>query len=172
MYMVVDGTHFNSQCCFDYGNAESDSKDDGVGTMEAVYWGSDTTWSKCGGIGPWVKGDLEQGMYCGDSTNTPSNTPVTGTPFVTAMLKGPSGNRFALKAGSAQAGKLDVKWDGPRPSGYSPKQLQGAIILGTGGDGSDWADGTFFEGCMTRGNPPDAIDDAVQANIVAAGYGQ
>jgi hypothetical protein len=33
-------------------------------------------------------------------------------------------------------------------------------------------EGTFFEGCMTSGNPSDAIDDAVQANIVAAGYGR
>jgi hypothetical protein len=30
--------------------------------------------------------------------------------------------------------------------------------------------GTFFEGAMTIGNPTDAIDDAVQANIVATGY--
>jgi hypothetical protein len=49
---------------------------------------------------------------------------------------------------------------------------QGAIILGTGGDSSNNGDGRFFEGCMISGSPPDAIDDAVQANIVAAGYGQ
>ena len=89
------------------------------------------------------------------------------------MLKGPSGNHFTLKAGDAQSGTLVTMWDGPRPSpGYSPKKLQGAIILGTGGDGSNGGTGTFFEGAMTSGNPPDAIDEAVQANIVAAGYGQ
>jgi hypothetical protein len=33
-------------------------------------------------------------------------------------------------------------------------------------------EGTFFEGCTTSGTPSDAIDDAVQANIVAAGYGR
>ena len=27
--MIVDGTHFNGGCCFDYGNAETDSHDDG-----------------------------------------------------------------------------------------------------------------------------------------------
>jgi non-reducing end alpha-L-arabinofuranosidase len=55
-------------------------------------------------------------------------------------------------------------WDGARPSpGYSPKKLQGAIILGTGGDGSNGGTGTFFEGAMTKGNPPDATDDAIQA---------
>jgi hypothetical protein len=63
-------------------------------------------------------------------------------------------------------------WDGVRPSpGYSPKKLEGAIILGTGGDGSNGGTGTFFEGAMTSGNPPDSVDDLIQANIVAAGYG-
>jgi hypothetical protein len=65
-------------------------------------------------------------------------------------------------------------WDSDRPKKtppYSPKQLQGAIILGTGGDGSNTGTGTFFEGAITIGNPPDSADDAVQANIVAAGYG-
>jgi hypothetical protein len=62
-------------------------------------------------------------------------------------------------------------WDGPRKRGYSPRKLQGAIVLGNGGDGSDGGAGTFFEGVMTIGNPPDSVDDLVQANIVAAGYG-
>ena len=62
----------------------------------------------------------------------------------------------------------------PAKSGpaYSPKRLEGAIILGTGGDGSYGGTGTFFEGAMTSGVSSDAIDDAIQANIVAAGYGK
>ena len=40
-----------------------------------------------------------------------------------------------------------------------------------GGDNSDSAVGTFFEGCITRGLSSDAADDAVQADIVAARYG-
>jgi hypothetical protein len=88
------------------------------------------------------------------------------------MLKGPSGNHFTLKAGDGQSGALTTKWDGKRPpNGYSPMKKEGAIILGTGGDGSSSNDGTFFEGAMTSGNPSDATDEAVQANIVAAGYG-
>ena len=92
--------------------------------------------------------------------------------YVTAMLKGPSGNAMGLKAGNAQSGPLETKWDGKRPPGYSPMKKQGSIILGTGGDGSDFGKGTFFEGCIVTGDPPDATDDAVQANIVAAGYGK
>jgi len=182
MYMVLDGTRFSSPCCFDYGNAEADGKDDGNGTMEAIYWGSDTGWSKGVGNGPWVCADLENGMYKGNVATgqgpaPPSNTSITGMAFVTAMLKGFSGNHFGLKAGNAQSGSLEVKWDGTRPpptSGpaYSPKRLKGAIILGTGGDGSYGGTGTFFEGAMTSGVSSDAIDDAIQANIVAAGYGK
>ena len=172
MYMVLDGKRFSSPCCFDYGNAETTGNDDGNGTMEAIYWGSDTLWARGGGNGPWICADLENGMYKGDSTNTPSNTSITGMSWVTAMLKGPSGNHFTLKAGDAQSGALAIKWDGGRPTpNYSPKRLEGAIILGTGGDGSSGGTGTFYEGAMTMGNPPDATDDAVQANIVAAGYG-
>ena len=179
MYMVVDGKRFSDQCCFDYGNAETSGEDDGNGTMEAVYFGSDITWGGKGdGNGPWIAGDLENGVFKSDkggwqsqSISVPSAKSVVAT-FATAMLKGPSGNHFTLKGGDAQTGKLVTMWDGVRPSpGYSPKKLQGAIILGTGGDGSNGGTGTFYEGAMTSGNPPDSVDDAIQANIVAAGYG-
>ena len=172
MYMVVDGQRTNEWCCFDYGNAETDSLDDGDATMEAVYFGTSTQWSKANGAGPWVMADLENGLFTGSDLKvvTSTNTPIVAK-YVTAMLKGPSGNRYALKAGDAQSGALAVKYDGQRPSGYSPMKKQGAIILGTGGDNSHTGIGTFFEGCMTSGNPSDATDSAVQANIVAAGYG-
>jgi hypothetical protein len=189
MYMVVDGKRYSSVCCFDYGNAESNNKDDGNGTMEAVYWGSDTTWGGQGeGSGPWIAADLENGMFKGDKGGwqsqaivTPSAQSIIAT-FATAMLKGPAASEcaqslassgcFTLKGGSAQSGALVTMWDGARPSpSYSPKSLQGAIILGTGGDGSNGGTGTFFEGAMTIGNPSDATDDAIQANIIAAGYG-
>lgn len=173
MYMVVGGKHYNQWCCFDYGNAETNNTDDGKATMEAVYFGTSTQWAKGNGSGPWVEADLEDGVYHGGDPNavTATNTPVSAT-YVTAMLKGASGNRFALKAGDAQSGALMTKYDGPRPAGYSPQKKQGAIILGVGGDNSHTGEGTFFEGCMTAGLPSDAVDNAVQANIVAAGYGR
>ena len=101
--------------------------------------------------------------------------------------------------------------DPPRPPRFArpihyPRR-QGSIILGIGGDNSDSAVGTFYEGCgasasspspfslslayslthivrspyerpsphnsaVTQGLSTDAADDAVQANIVAAGYGK
>ena len=48
----------------------------------------------------------------------------------------------------------------------------GAILLGTGGDNSHGAVGTWYEGLMLSGYSTDEADAAVQANIVAAGYGK
>ena len=168
----ADGKHYNQWCCFDYGNAETTNNDDGNATMEAIYFGNSTQWTRGGGNGPWVMADLENGMFEGDSTNAPSNTSIDlAAPTSRPCSRAPLETRWALKAGNAQSGALETKWNGKRPPGYSPMKKQGAIILGTGGDGSNTAKGTFFEGAMTVGYPPDAIDDAVQANIVAAGYG-
>jgi non-reducing end alpha-L-arabinofuranosidase len=47
---------------------------------------------------------------------------------------------------------------------------EGAIILGTGGDNSNSAQGTFYEGVMTTGYPSDATENSVQADIVSAKY--
>ena len=191
-YSVFDAKTYGQWCCFDYGNAEIDGIDEGNATMEAISWAADTQFSQSGGgSGPWIGADLENGMFEGyenGSANVASNTSVTGMSYVTAMLKGlsakdcPSGltssGCFALKAGNSQSGKLEWKFSattsnyGARPPGYSPQKKQGAIILGTGGDGSNTGTGIWFEGAMTLGAPSDATDDAVQANIVAAGYGK
>jgi non-reducing end alpha-L-arabinofuranosidase len=87
------------------------------------------------------------------------------------MVKGGS-NGFALKGGDATGGPLNTLYDGPRPAGYQPMRKQGAVVLGIGGDNSNRAIGTFFEGAITVGYSTDAADDAVQASIVAAGYGR
>ena len=81
-------------------------------------------------------------------------------------------NQWAILGGNAQSGGLTTLYSGPRPNvaGYNPMHKQGAIILGTGGDNSDGSDGTFYEGVMTSGYPSAATENAVQANIVTAGY--
>lgn len=116
--------------------------------------------------------DLENGLWaCGTpGLNNPMTTGYGGYPFVTAMVKGGT-NGFALKGGDATSGPLSTQYDGPRPPGYQPMQKQGALILGIGGDNSDSAIGSFFEGVVLAGYSTDAADDAVQADIVAAGYG-
>jgi hypothetical protein len=170
IYDVVDGTHYNGGCCFDYGNAETNNDDDGAGTMEAVYFGNIKVWGYGTGNGPWIMGDLENGLYSGSSAGYNANDPTTSYRFTTAMVEGSSSNQWAILGGNAQSGGLATDFSGTRPSGYYPMNKQGAIILGTGGDNSDGADGTWYEGVMTSGEPSAATEAAVQANIVAADY--
>jgi non-reducing end alpha-L-arabinofuranosidase len=170
IYDVVDGTHFNGGCCFDYGNAETNNNDDGAGTMEAVYFGNIRVWGFGSGNGPWIMGDLENGLYSGSNAGLNSGDPTTNYRFTTAMVEGSTSNQWAILGGNAQSGALATDFSGTRPSGYYPMKKQGAIILGTGGDNSDGADGTWYEGVMTSGEPSAATEAAVQANIVAAGY--
>lgn len=180
MYMVTSGKHYNSLCCFDYGNAETTNNDDGNGTMEAIYFGNQRSywgWGNItpngdGSIGPWVEADLENGLFAGPAFGEfKANTPVRYD-FVTAMVKGKPGG-FAIKGGNANSGTLKTMYEGERPkmSGYNPMKKQGAIILGIGGDNSNGSQGTFYEGCMTSGYASNDTDEAVQANIIAAGYG-
>jgi non-reducing end alpha-L-arabinofuranosidase len=172
-YMVVAGDVFNGGCCFDYGNMERNSSDNGEGTMEAVYFGTCTIWGKGADNGPWVMGDLENGLWAGSSSPFTGNKPVTWK-FVTGMVKGGAAgsNTWTIKEADATSGRLIVPFTGPRPSSaYNPMRKEGAIGLGTGGDNSNGAQGNWFEGVMTAAHSSDAADDAVQANIVSA-YGQ
>ncbi|MBM9502996.1 lectin [Actinacidiphila acididurans] len=175
-YMVTSGTHVNGGCCFDYGNSETDRKADAAGAMDAINFGTQCWFGGCSGSGPWVQADLEWGLYSGGSQSWNTNQRAFTAKFVTAMLKNNGTSRFALKGGDAQSGSLTTVWDGGLPSGYSPMKKQGAIVLGSGGDcckpggGANLSAGTFYEGAVVAGYPSDATDNAVQADIVAAGY--
>ncbi|PVH94056.1 carbohydrate-binding module family 42 protein [Periconia macrospinosa] len=170
MYAVLDGTHYNSGCCYDYGNAETNSLDTGNGHMEAIYFGDSTYWGSGTGSGPWLMADLENGLFTG---RNPKNNPAPSISyrFFTTILKG-GPNLWALRGGNAASGTLSTYFSGarPTPSGYNPMSKEGAIIFGIGGDNSVSAQGTFYEGVVTSGYPSDATENAVQANIVAAGY--
>jgi hypothetical protein len=174
-YMVVGGTLFNTSCCFDYGNMERNSRDNGEGTMEAVYFGKCTIWNQGAGDGPWVMGDLENGLWAGDSSPYANNMPITTWKYVTGMVKGDVAgkNHWTIKEGDATtAGNLTVPFDGRRPSArYNPMRKEGAIGLGTGGDNTNGAQGNWFEGVMTATYSSDKADNDVQANIVSV-YGQ
>ena len=170
-YMVASGTHVGSSCCFDYGNAERTPSDTGNGHMDAVSIATTCYFAPCTGSGPWVEADMENGMFQGANGSNTANLGNNST-YVTAMLKNNGQNTYSLKGGNAQSGNLSTWWAGAEPNrgGYAPMQQEGGIILGTGGDNSNWNMGTFFEGVMTAGYPTDAADNAVQANIVSVGY--
>jgi hypothetical protein len=171
MYAVLDGTHYNGGCCFDYGNAETNSHDTGNGHMEAIYFGDSTDWGSGAGSGPWIMADLENGLFSGSAVKNNAGDPSITYRFVTAVVKG-APNLWAIKGANAASGALSTYYNGARPSatGYNPMSKEGAIILGIGGDNSISAQGTFYEGVMTSGYPTDATENAVQANIVAAKY--
>ena len=171
MYAIFDGTHYNGGCCFDYGNAERNSRDNGNGTMEAIYFGNIKVWGYGTGNGPWVMADLENGLFSGVNAGYNSNDPSVNHRFVTAIIKGEP-NHWAIRAGNAQSGGLSTYYNGGRPNvaGYNPMKKEGAILLGIGGDNSNGSAGTFYEGVMTSGFPSDATENSVQANITAAGY--
>ncbi len=173
-YMVTSGTHVNSGCCFDYGNSETDRRADGAGAMDAIYFGTSCWFGGCSGTGPWVQADLEYGLYPGGSSSWNPNQRAFTSKFVTAMTKNNGTSRLAIKGANAQTGSLTTLWDGSLPPGYSPMKKQGAIVLGSGGDccatNTNLSLGTFYEGAIVSGYPSDATDNAVQADIVAAGY--
>ncbi len=174
-YWVINGHHYNSGCCFDYGNAETDSRDDGNGTMETTYYGSANVWYHGNPPGPWVMTDQENnlvGCVNPDGSKLCVGLPSIDWRFVTAVAKGEPHHWTSL-GGDAQRGDLSVMFDGPRVNDtYDPMRKQGAILLGNGGDNSVGSQGTFYEGAMTAAGtfPTDATDRLVQANIVAAGY--
>ncbi|MBV9445916.1 MAG: hypothetical protein JO345_08485 [Streptosporangiaceae bacterium] len=170
-YAIFDGTHFNGGCCFDYGNAETNNRDNGSGHMEAVYFGNIKVWGFGSGNGPWIMADMENGLFSGVNQHLNSGDPTINFRFTTAMIEG-GPNHWAILGGNAQSGGLSTFYNGARPNvaGYNPMHKEGAIILGIGGDNSKTAAGTFYEGVMTSGFPSAATENAVQANIVAARY--
>jgi len=178
-YWVINGHHYNSGCCFDYGNAETDSRDDGDGTMETTYYGNANAWYYGQAPGPWIMTDQENNLvgcvnpspsdkYCPDLPSIPWR-------FVTATADGEP-HHWRSMGGDAQQGDLQIMFDGPRiindRSSYDPMRKQGAILLGNGGDNSVGSQGTFYEGAMTAPGtfPTNETNQKIQANIVAARY--
>jgi non-reducing end alpha-L-arabinofuranosidase len=178
-YWVINGHHFNNGCCYDYGNAETDSRDDGDGTMETTYYGNANYWYHGQDSGPWIMTDQENNLvgcvnqspndkYCPDLSSISWH-------FVTAMADGEP-HHWRSMGGDAQKGNLDVMFDGPRVindrQSYDPMRKQGAILLGNGGDNSNGSQGTFYEGAMTAPGtfPTKETNQKIQANIVAAKY--
>jgi hypothetical protein len=183
IYMVSSQHDLINGCCFNYGNAQRTAVNAGEGTVEAVYLGMGVIWGTGVGDGPWVMADLENGLYAGwengQDRNISTNTAVNYD-FVTAVLVGDTADknmgrgRFALYGGDATTGEIETMYDGIRPEkpGYVPMQKEGSIILGVAGDNSDFDGGRFYEGVMAKGAATKETVDALQAAIVAAGYGR
>jgi non-reducing end alpha-L-arabinofuranosidase len=158
VYMVTSALNLNGECCFDFGNAETNNLDNKAGHMDAIN-------IMCNGnpCSPDAGLDMEDGIY--GHLKVPA-----GTTFITDMGASDGQHKYAIYQGNAQSGALTTTGLIPLPKGYQPMQQEGAIILGIGGDNSNSAKGYFFEGVMTKEVPTAQAMEAVQRNIVAARY--
>jgi non-reducing end alpha-L-arabinofuranosidase len=175
IYYVINGKHFDSGCCFDYGNSSTNGRAVGTGTMETTYYGTATAWGSGNGAGPWIMADMEAGLFSGYNAKKNDVPTIDSWQFVSAFVDGGGGNKWDLRGGNAQQGGLTTFYSGVRPgtpgsNAYYPMNKKGGILLGNGGDNGNGSAGTFYEGVMTTGYPTEATTDAVQANIVAAKY--
>lgn len=180
MYWVINGKHFNAGCCFDFGNAEIDSRDDDAGTMETANFSDTPAWYHGKMPGPWIMTDQENNLVGCVLPRGSQYTrmklcpklPLINWRFVTAIAQGEPHHWMSM-GGNAQQGRLSIMFSGPRVNWeYDPMRKQGAILLGNGGDNSNSSQGTFYEGAMTAANtyPSNAANQQLQANIVAADY--
>ncbi len=186
VYMLADGTHTGTGCCFDFGNAETNNGNGPTGDMAALNLGT-SYWGQGNGSAPWFEGDFEAGVWAGGSScptpgsgqltcngrqPNPQNPSMKGIAFAFGILKTGTTNNmpsWVLKVGNAASGSLTTAYDGVAPAKW---MLQGAVLLGTGGDNSNSSWGTFYEGAITAGQPSDAVDQSVYANVMAVGYGK
>jgi hypothetical protein len=178
IYMLADGTHYGTACCWDFGNVTPDPTQYHV--MNTIFFGV-AFWGRGAGNGPWFMADFEAGVWAGGSNpgdpgwgalSEPapanSNNPSMGVPFALGFLK--TGTNYALRMANIEtASTLTTAYEGPLPKAMDN---QGAVVIGVGGDNSNNSWGTFYEGAVLAGFPSDATELAVMQNIQSAGYGQ
>ena len=173
LYMLTSSNLTSGQCCFDFGQGETNDSDDGNATMNAIYYGTDCWTGNCTGPGPWVGADIENGMYFSNTGANPSAYPSENGTFVSAWEENNGSTNMTLQYGNGQSGGLIQTYSGALPSGgYNPMKIQSSIELGTGGDNTALGNGDFYEAADVSGFPSQATQNAVQANIVAAHYSQ
>jgi non-reducing end alpha-L-arabinofuranosidase len=167
IYMLADGTHSGSACCWEFGNASPDPMKYGV--TNALFFGVGY-WGKGSGGGPWFMGEFEGGIWAGgsgDASIANSSNPSMKVPFALGILKTSPG-KYALRvADLLTASDLTTAYDG-----FSPKTWAnlGGIVLGIGSDNANYSFGTFFEGAITAGRPSNDTDRAVFKNVQMVGY--
>jgi non-reducing end alpha-L-arabinofuranosidase len=171
IYEVVDGKHFGTACCWEFGNATTDNCYGGSGMTNALFFGAGYPSTSASslpiftgdfGTGPWVRD-------CGGGIpETPPCNPTVAYNYAMGVLK-TNATKCAIRFGNAQSGSLETAYDGALP--VTLGSMKGGIILGIGTDNSNSSQGTFFEGAITSGSPSNATDDAVLKNVQAVGYG-
>ena len=180
IYMLADGMHSGTACCWDFGNVTTNPKS--YADMNTLFFGI-AFWGKGAGAGPWMMADFEAGVWSGgskigdpgwgglnDAQNrvNPAN-PSLKVPFAFGILRTRSSpSQWTLRSADLQtATNITTSYQGAMPK---PISNIGAIVLGVGGDNSNNSWGTFYEGAIVAGYPTDATELAVFNNIKAVGY--
>ena len=183
IYILADGTHSGTACCWDFGDVSTDPTV--YTTMNTVFFGTGF-WGKGASSGPWFEGDFEGGVWAGgavlgDPGAPPvqnqnavpnNNNPSMKFPFAFGIVKTTPPTNYAIRAANGNlptATALTTAFNGAGPKTWNNS---GGILLGIGSDNSNNSFGTFYEGAITNGEPSDTTDASVMANVQAAGYGK
>jgi len=178
IYMLADGTHSGTACCWDFGNAAANPNtfhDEVALFLGTAFWGSGA------GDGPWFMVSNQSGVWAGGSkagdpgwgelsSMSPPNldNPSMAVPFALGFLK--TGAKYALRMADIEhAEMLSTAYDGPL---FKRLSLAGAVILGIGSANENNSFGTFYEGAVVAGYPSNEVEQAVLRNVQAAGYGK
>ena len=114
IYYVIDGKHYDSGCCFDYGNSSTNGRAVGTGTMETTYFSlpppGQRQWI-------WPVDHIDMEMACSPDTtqSRTSPTPPSIPGGSAAVVDGGGGNRWDLRGGNAQGGLTTFYGGSPRP---------------------------------------------------------
>jgi hypothetical protein len=179
IYELADGTHVGTGCCWDFGNVTTNPTVYGI--MNTLFFGN-AFWGNGAGSGPWFMADFEAGVWAGgskkgdpgwgaldDAHPANPNNPSLKVKYAFGILK-TSPSKWALRMTDAsQSTPITTAFEGGMPKAMDNL---GGIVLGVGGDNSNISWGTFYEGAIVAGYPTTAVDDAVLANVKAAGYGK
>jgi hypothetical protein len=180
IYMLADGTHAGTACCWDFGNVSPDPTRYGV--MNTLFFGK-AFWGNGAGSAPWFMADFEAGVWAGGSKPgdpgwgalegahpaNPNNPSMAGVKFALGFLKTNQTDWALRMADTSTATTVATAYKGGLPKGMAN---EGAIVLGVGGDNSNNSWGTFYEGAVLAGFPTDDAELAVLQNIKALGYGK
>ena len=163
IYMLADGTHSGTACCWDFGNVTTNPQT--YADMNTLFFGV-AFWGKGAGSGPWMMADFEAGVWSGgskigdpgwgglnDAQNrvNPAN-PSLKVPFAFGTLRTQANpSQWTLRGADLQtATNITTAYQGAMPKEISNI---GAVVLGVGGDNSNNSWGTFYEGAIVAGYP-------------------
>src|SRR5260370_37056912 len=104
--MMTSSNVTSGHCCFDFGSGETNNNDDGNATMNAIYYGTACWTGGCSGTGPWVGGDVENGMNFSNTGPNPSSIPSETGSFVQAWEENKRSTNFTLQYGNGQSSRL------------------------------------------------------------------